>query len=163
MLQHPIAKPLPRIVISEVEEHRLTNLATAAELTGRSQPVARTLLAEMERAEVVPDQDVPRNVVRMNSWVEFETDGRNRRRVQIVFPGQANIDEDKISIMTPIGTALIGLMPGQTMMLRGHDGQSHELKLLSVAQLAGSATLSVKREDSGTHDAAPELAVGGQI
>ena len=108
MLHHPIAKPLPRIVISEVEEHRLTNLATAAELTGRSPQVARTLLAEMERAEVVPEQDVPRDVVRMNSWVEFETDGRNRRRVQIVFPGQANIDEDKISIMTPIGTALIG-------------------------------------------------------
>ena len=45
------------------------------------------------------------------------------------------------------------------MTLRGHDGQSHELKVLSVAQLAGSATLSVKREDSGTQDGAPELSV----
>ena len=67
MLHHPIAKPLPRFVVSDIEEDRLTDLATAAELTGRSQQVARTLLAEMERAEVVPDQDVPRDVARMNS------------------------------------------------------------------------------------------------
>lgn len=145
MLHHPLAKPLPRIVVSEVEEHRLTDLATAAELTGRSQQVARALLAEMERAEVVPDREVPRDVARMNSWVEFEIDGRNRRRVQIVFPGEANIDDKKISILTPIGTALIGLVPGQTMVLRGHDGRSHELRVLSVAQLVGSATLSLKR------------------
>jgi regulator of nucleoside diphosphate kinase len=145
MLHHPITKPLPRIVISEAEEHCLTDLATAAELTGRSQQVARALLAEMERAEVMPDREVPRDVVRMNSWVDFEVDGRNRRLVQIVFPAEANIDDDKISIMTPIGTALIGLVPGQTMVLRGHDGRSHELRVLSVAQLAGSATLSLKR------------------
>ena len=136
---------MPRIVVSEVEEHRLTDLATAAELTGRSQQVARALLAEMERAEVLPDREVPRDVARMNSWVEFEIDGRNRRRVQIVFPGEANIDDNKISILTPIGTALIGLVPGQTMVLRGHDGRSHELRVLSVAQLVGSAMLSLKR------------------
>jgi regulator of nucleoside diphosphate kinase len=147
MLHHPLAKSLPRIVVSEAEEHSLTDLATAAELTGRSQQVARALLAEMERAEVVPDREVPRDVVRMNSWVEFEIDGRNRRRVQIVFPGEANIDDNKISILTPIGTALIGLVPGQTMVLRGHDGRPHELRVLSVAQLVGSATLSLKRQN----------------
>jgi regulator of nucleoside diphosphate kinase len=65
---------------------------------------------------------------------EFEIDGRDRRRVQLVFPGDANIDEDKISILTPIGTALIGLAPGQMMMVRSHDDRPHKLSVLSVAQ-----------------------------
>jgi regulator of nucleoside diphosphate kinase len=134
MLHHPPTNALPRIVISETEERRLTTLATAAELTLRSQDVARSLLAEMERADVVPDRIMPANVVRMNSWVEFEIDDRDRRRVQVVFPGDANIDEDKISILTPIGTALIGLSTGQIMMLRGHDGRPHNLRVLSVAE-----------------------------
>lgn len=134
MLHHPPTNSLPRIVISETEKQRLTALATPAASAGRSQNVARALLAEMERADVVPAQAVPSNVVRMNSWVEFEIDGRGRRRVQIVFPGDANIDEDKISILTPIGTALIGLAPGQMMMMRSHDGRPHKLRVLSVAQ-----------------------------
>jgi len=129
---HPPTSALPRIVVGDGEERRLTALATAAALTGRSESVARTLLAEMERAQVVPDRDVPETVVRMNSWVEFEFDGREQRRVQVVFPGDASIDDEKISILTPIGTALIGLSPGQTMMLQGHDGRPHKVKVVSV-------------------------------
>lgn len=131
---HSPTQSLPQIVVSEAEEHRLTAIATAAAEKGRSPEVARTLLAEMERAEVVPDRAVPPHVVRMNSWVEFEIDGGDRRRVQVVFPAEANIDENRISIMTPIGVALIGLSPGQTMLLQGHDGRSHKLNVISVVE-----------------------------
>jgi regulator of nucleoside diphosphate kinase len=129
---------LPRVIIGEVEEQRLTALATAAALTGRAKHIARDLLAEMERAEIVPDRDVPPDAVRMNSRVEFEIDGRGRRCAQVVFPADANIDEGKISVLTPIGTALIGLSPGQVMMLQGHDGRPHELRVLSVAEPAAA-------------------------
>lgn len=130
---HPPTRALPCIVVGDAEERRLTALATAAVLKGGSESVARTLLAEMGRAEVIPDREVPPTIVRMNSWVEFEFDGRDRRRVQLVFPGDARIDDQKISILTPIGTALIGLSPGQTMMLQGHDGRPHRVKVLTVA------------------------------
>lgn len=129
---HPPTASLPRIIVGEAEEQRLNALANAAAMAGRSVNVARVLLAEMERADVVPDREVPCDVVRMSSWVEYEIDGRNRRRVQIVFPGDANIDADKISILTPVGAALIGLSPGQTMLLEGHDGRPHRLSVLSV-------------------------------
>ena len=138
MFYHPPTDALPRIFVSESEEHRLTALATATVLTGRSRDVARTLLAEMERAEVVPERAMPANVVRMNSRVEFEIDDANRRQVQLVFPGDANIDEGRISVLTPIGTALIGLSSGQMMMLQGHDGRPHKLRVLSVAEPAAS-------------------------
>jgi regulator of nucleoside diphosphate kinase len=101
-------------------------------LTGRADGAARVLLAEMERAQVVPDNAVPSTVVRMNSYVQFEIDGSNRRRVQVVYPGEANIDDNKISILTPIGAALIGLSPGQVMLLNGQDGRPHKLSVLSV-------------------------------
>jgi regulator of nucleoside diphosphate kinase len=132
MVYHPPTDALPRIVVGEREEHRLTTLATSAMLTGRSQYVARVLLAEMERAEVVPDAAVPDTVVRMNARVAFEIDGGERREGELVFPGEANIDEGKISVLTPIGTALIGLSPGQAIMLRGVDGRPHKLRAIAV-------------------------------
>lgn len=123
---------LPAIVVSESEEVVLTNLAT---LRGKRDPgdfVARTLLAEMQRARVVADGDVPRSAVRMNSEVTFEVDGAEKRTATLTFPGQADIGKGNISILTPIGTALIGLSPGQSMHWFGLDKRPHVLKVISV-------------------------------
>jgi regulator of nucleoside diphosphate kinase len=86
----------------------------------------------MERAKVVPDTDMPADVVRMNSRVEFELDDGKRQVVELVYPKDANIDEKRISVLTPIGAALIGLSSGQTMMMRGRDGRPHKLRVISV-------------------------------
>ena len=88
----------------------------------------------MGRAHVLVDSDVPADVVRMYSLVEFEIDGRNQRRVRLVYPAEADISRGKISILTPIGAALIGLTPGQAMKVEGPDGKMHQLRVLSVAQ-----------------------------
>lgn len=141
MLYHSPENMLPHIMVSETEENLLTLLATAAESTQRSQAVARALLSEMERAEVVSDGSMPANVVRMNSRVEFEIDGSNRQTVELVFPKDANIDEKRISVLTPVGTALIGLSAGQMMMLRGHDGRPHKLRVISVEEPAASRSV----------------------
>lgn len=132
MAFHPPTSSLPDIVISEQEENQLTALATAAMLNGRSEHVARILLAEMERAVLVPDADVPGSVVRMNSRVRFELDGGAPREVELVFPGEANIEEGKISVLTPVGAALIGLSPGQAMRVSGLDGRSQALNVIEV-------------------------------
>ena len=134
MLQHSPTISLPHIIVGGTEELRLSALATAAELTG-AESGAQALLAEMGRAHVVADSEVPRNVVRMNSFVEFEIDGRDQRPVRLVFPAEADISRGKVSILTPIGAALIGLMPGQAMMVEAPDGKMHQVRVLSVAQL----------------------------
>ena len=123
---------LPQIIVSETEERRLTTLATTSELLRRGYDVAHTLLAELERANVVPDDRMPVQVVRMNSIVEFMVDGRASPRVELVFPRNANIDDGRISILTPIGTALLGLSPGQSMPVLGNDGSEHQLTVLAV-------------------------------
>ena len=84
MFPNPSDRTLPPIVVSETDELRLTNLATAAVLLHRSLDAADTLLAEMDRAQVVQDCLMPGNVVRMNSVVECEIDGTSRRTVQLV-------------------------------------------------------------------------------
>jgi regulator of nucleoside diphosphate kinase len=132
MFPHQSHDHLPRIVVSESEERRLTSLATASALLRRGYEVARGLLSELERAEVVSDDRMPDHVVRMNSVVEFTVDGRASPRVELVFPRNANIGEGKVSILTPIGTALLGLSPGQSIPVLGNDGREHRLTVLAV-------------------------------
>jgi regulator of nucleoside diphosphate kinase len=80
----------------------------------------------------VAEGSVPAHVVRMNSQVEFQIDGGDRRRAELVFPRNANIGEGRISILTPVGTALLGLSPGQSMPVVGNDGREHTLTVTAV-------------------------------
>jgi len=126
------ADVLPNIVVSQPDYESLTGLAEAVE--DRLPEIASVLQAEMERAQVVAVNAVPANVVRMGSTVEFQPDGGQRRRVTLVFPGDADISEGKISILTPIGTALIGLAPGQSIAWVARDGRRQRLTVLAVDQ-----------------------------
>ncbi|WP_137388425.1 nucleoside diphosphate kinase regulator [Rhodoligotrophos defluvii] len=122
----------PSIIISDSDYERLTRLATNA--LGSMAEVAEELLAELERAKVVDDKAVPANVVRMGSTVTYRADNGQERTVTLVNPGEADIAEGKISIMTPIGTALIGLAEGKSIGWLGRDGHKHRLTVLSVGQ-----------------------------
>lgn len=134
MTLDPPTQSMPAIVVAQSDEKKLTSLATAATLADHAHQAARILLAEMERAQIVPDDAVPKTVVRMYSLVDYQIEGRARRRVQIVYPGEANIDLDRISILTPVGAALIGLSAGQAMRLTGHDGKPYTLTVKRVSQ-----------------------------
>ena len=120
----------PDITVSEIDYDRLVGLASSAR--ARSPEVADELLSELDRAEVVSATGVPAGVVQMGSTVEFETDRGDRTRVTLVFPGEADVAEGRISIMTPIGTALIGLSAGQSITWTARDGRRHDLTVLSV-------------------------------
>jgi regulator of nucleoside diphosphate kinase len=133
---HPSEAP-PAIVVSKADYDTLTGLAAAVE--DRSPDAAGLLQAEMDRAEVVAADAVPADAVRMGSTVEYRPDGGQSRKVTLVFPGDADISEGKISILTPIGTALIGLSPGQSITWIARDGRPHRLTVLTVAQPATAA------------------------
>jgi regulator of nucleoside diphosphate kinase len=122
----------PKIVMSDADHERLTGLADA--LLDRVPAVAEELLSELARAEIVTPAAVPANVVQMGSTVLFRSNDGQERRVQLVFPGDADIAAGKVSIMTPVGTALIGLSPGQAITWKAPDGQRHELTVLAVEQ-----------------------------
>ncbi|MDX0190469.1 nucleoside diphosphate kinase regulator [Sinorhizobium meliloti] len=122
----------PTVQMGETDHQRLNKLALAA--ADRFPKVSDGLLFELERARVVSDTSVPWNVVRMGSTVEYETGTGERRTLALVFPINADISEGKVSILTPIGIALIGLSVGQSIMWTGRDGRLHRLPVISVCQ-----------------------------
>lgn len=131
------SRDLPGIVVSEADYQRLTDLAMAVRI--RQPEVAEELLAEMDRAEIAEGDAIPHNVVRMGSLVRFRQGDGQVREVRLVYPGEADIEKGRISILTPVGAALIGLREGQSIMWAKRDGERHRLTVLSVDAQAESS------------------------
>ena len=75
---------------------------------------AEELTTELKRAKLVSKGAFPRDVVRLNSTVKIKADGKDEiMELMLVTPDKADIKQKKISIMAPIGTALIGFKQGQ--------------------------------------------------
>ena len=84
---------------------------------------AEELSAELKKATVVNNDDFPHDVVGLNSKVRIKTEGKHEEmELIIVTPEKANIKETKISIMAPIGTALIGFRRGQKVKWKVPSG-----------------------------------------
>ena len=123
----------PRIVVSDTDYDRLTRLAEAS--LDWEIGVADELQAEMARTRVVPDERVPADTVRMGSTVAFTSDAGHRMQVTLVYPAEADIAHGKISVLTPIGAALIGLSVGQSIAWTARGGTRHELTVTGVIQV----------------------------
>jgi regulator of nucleoside diphosphate kinase len=120
----------PAISITRSDYERLSRLAQSNAV--RNPDVADELLAELDRARVVEDGRIASGTVRMGSTLHFTSDLGEDMRVTLVFPGEADITQGKISILTPIGAALIGLSAGQSIDWTARDGRIHRLKVESV-------------------------------
>jgi regulator of nucleoside diphosphate kinase len=96
-------------------------------------PVAEYLMEELGRAHVVADDACSPHVVQMESHVTYTDDVTGQtHKVSVVYPSEANIDEQRISILTPVGAALIGMSPAQCIHWRDPDGRTRILTVLDV-------------------------------
>jgi regulator of nucleoside diphosphate kinase len=123
-------RSVPQIIVSNADYERLTDLANAS--LERLPDVARELLDEMDRAQVVEPDKVPTNVVRMGSTVTFKSDDGHTRTLKLVYPADESLDQHRISVMTPVGAALIGLSEGQSISWTARDGKHHRLTITKV-------------------------------
>jgi regulator of nucleoside diphosphate kinase len=123
-------RSVPQIIVSNADYERLTDLATAS--LERLPEVANELLSEMDRAKVVQDGSVPNDVVRMGSTVTFKSDDGHVRTLKLVYPADESLDQHRISVMTPVGAALIGLGTGQSISWTARDGKHHRLTVTKV-------------------------------
>lgn len=123
---------LPPIKLTVDELQRLNALADSSmELFPR---VAHFLAREMERAEIVAGDANLRGVVRMGSRVSYRDDSTGEaREVELVYPHQANIELNRISVLTPVGAALIGLSVGQRIEFQTPGHQTRSLTVLAVS------------------------------
>ena len=85
---------------------------------------AEELKNELKKAKLVNEADFPSDVVRLNSKVKIKTEKKDEiMELMIVTPDKADIKKRKISIMAPIGTALIGFRQGQKVKWQVPSGK----------------------------------------
>lgn len=126
----------PPVVLDAAYSDRLQGLAFAS--AGRIPEVADRLLHEIDRATVLPTGSVPDNVVNIGSTVTFHHDGASRvQTVMLVMPQDADIARNRISVLTPIGAALIGLAEGASITWRTRAGELRHLKVIAVNRPSG--------------------------
>ncbi|MFD2183487.1 nucleoside diphosphate kinase regulator [Rhodoplanes azumiensis] len=123
--------PLPPIALRPDDRAKLEQIAQAN--FSRNPEIADYLAREIERARVLPPDEAGRDIVTMGSWVTFrdETSGRTRR-VMLVYPEHADVSAGRISVLTPIGAALVGLSKGQSIAWTTPSGEERSLTILEV-------------------------------
>ncbi len=91
------------------------------------------LADDLDKADVVDSDRVPANIVTMNSRVVFDDQATGRRReVTIVLPKDADPVSGRVSVLAPVGTALLGLAEGQTIVWPFPDGSHRRLRVVEV-------------------------------
>lgn len=120
---------LPAIVVEAAHADRLADLAEA--VADRAPDVSAFLLGELERARIVAHP--PADVVTIGTWVTYEDRASCiRRTVQLVYPERADIAAGRVSVLTPIGAALLGLSTGQEMRWQTRTGENRDLVVTAV-------------------------------
>lgn len=101
----------PNVVVSSTDVDRLE--ALLASLPDGAFPGKAELEAELARAEIVDPEEIPENVVSMNSTVRFRVESSKEEfNLTLVYPKDMDSSGNKISILAPVGSALLGLSQG---------------------------------------------------
>lgn len=103
-----------KITITKSDYSRIKNcINDAKQSKSISAADAESLLKELNSAKIVASDKVPGNVVTMNSIVKISFLNSDKQlQFQIVYPGKANVKDKKVSIFSPIATALLGYSQG---------------------------------------------------
>ena len=121
----------PTIIINELDAERIDRLLEKAEFA--SLPAADALNEELDRAQTCTPETMPHNVVTMNSQVKFRnlTTGEELTRT-LVYPAQMTDSSAQLSVLAPVGAALLGLRTGDTIHWELPGGASTHLEVLEL-------------------------------
>jgi regulator of nucleoside diphosphate kinase len=120
----------PPIVLSSLDVKRLE--AMLDHMTPAEAEHYGALAAELARAEVVEPADMPPGIVTMNSTVRFEDESTGESSTMtLVYPAHAGAP-GTVSILAPVGSALLGLSKGQQIDWPTPDGRKRRLRVLDI-------------------------------
>jgi regulator of nucleoside diphosphate kinase len=111
------SKKATTIYITELDYNRLNGLIERTrERNGTDREYLNKLEAELDRAEIIDPKDLPADVITMRSKVRLKdlVSGESNT-YSLVFPTEADFAEGKISVLAPIGTAILGFRKGNTI------------------------------------------------
>lgn len=121
------------LTVSSANHDRLRRIAAAGMRIRRVPPSAKILAEELGRAQVVCPTDLPPNVISMHSVFDFRDGVIDQiRRATLVYPGEEDADVGRISVLSPLGAALIGLAEGQAARWQSATGAWRTLRVISV-------------------------------
>ena len=121
----------PNILVSWLDMNRLDHLLDA--LPAAQSRARDALLDELGRARLAEPWEMPPDVVTMNSRVRFSFNGSEQViTMTLTYPRDMNGGADQLSILTPVGTALLGLKVGDTMSWERPDGRLFEVEVHAV-------------------------------
>ena len=112
--------PRRKIYITQIDLQRLCRLvASELDISDGSDRHLTELIAELERAEVVLSDEIPDDVVTMNSTVVLrDLDTGESETYTLVYPNHANIARNRLSVLAPVGTAILGYQVGDVVRWR---------------------------------------------
>lgn len=120
----------PPITISSLDAARLERVLDSL---GNQFPNKDDLQAELDRANIVEPQEMPPDVVTMNSTVTFKVESTEKEfSLTLVYPNDADDSSRKISILAPVGSALLGLRDGDEMSWPKPGGGLLLVRILKV-------------------------------
>lgn len=122
---------LPKIHLDKSLVGRLEALASA--MMRRSPQVGERLMDEIARAKLVAPGKLREDVVTIGSEVSYRDLVTGRlQSVFVVYPEDADIDQHRISVLTPVGVALLGLSPGAVISWITRDDETRQLEVVTV-------------------------------
>ena len=121
----------PSIIVSTRDMARLEALLDSPALSRH--PAAVALSQELERAQVLPPEEIPAGIVTMHSRVDCEDELHNEKHsLTLVYPHEADFDKGRVSVLAPVGSALLGLSVGQTIDWTAPGGRQLRLRVIAV-------------------------------
>lgn len=119
----------PRITISSLDLERLESLLDSVDESSAS----IALEDELARARVLAPEKMPKDVVTMNSTVRFKVSSSDKEfRLTLVYPKDMKDPSETVSILAPVGSALLGLSVGSEIQWPTPDGKSNVVHIDEV-------------------------------
>lgn len=119
------------IVVTETDLERLTRLLHGQ--PERNAPACEALEEELSRADVVAPADISPDVVTMNSRARFvDEDAHEELEITLVYPRDADVARGRVSVLAPVGAALLGLAVGQSIAWPLPYGATKRLRVSAV-------------------------------
>ncbi|MGE8321037.1 MAG: nucleoside diphosphate kinase regulator [Comamonas sp.] len=122
----------PHLILSSLDVDRLEALLSHP--STQAFPGRAALEAEIGRADIVEPQDIPDNVVTMNSTVSFDIAETGKAfQLTLVYPKDVDGGSDKVSVLAPVGSALLGLSVGDELAWPTVGGQAMTVKVTGIS------------------------------
>jgi regulator of nucleoside diphosphate kinase len=134
-LEYLVMRSQNNIVISSTDRDRLLKLVESARLDRRiALEHIEALERELQRATITAPEEMPRNVVSLNSTVWLrDLDSEEIERYMLVLPHEADVVRQRISVLAPIGTAILGYRLRDVIEWPVPQGKSR-LEIVKVSQ-----------------------------